>query len=1248
MPDRMLFIQTPSIPKTPVGPEYFVVNITGSSNPLSSDKTSSEILSAASRNAIIEAYLPNGEQAAFLYGSNSRDPTFYSLDSSQLYLYVVSGNNASYSSVSIAPDLSGYVTVSGLETAIKDNTSLDILPVVITGESTCSSGHTYQSFMYAFQTGLDKVCILFDQNDNPVALLTLNLINNQSIGGYGISPYGDLIQVTLNNNVSASMTGTYQISTLYVKPSGGIPKTDLASSVQDSLSSADTAYQKPSGGIPKTDLAQSVQTSLSSADSAYQKPAGGIPATDLAGIYAGAATAGGAANKAVSLPSASVDSTSTETAFTATVSGITALEDGVFCYLTNGVVTSASGWTLNVNGLGAKPVYGTLAAATRSTTIFNINYTMLFVYNTRRVSGGCWDVFYGYDSSTNTIGYQLRTNSTSLPVSGATYRYRLLFTSADGTKYVPANTSTSTNATAARTVNQTPIDPFGPIRYYGTTTAVSSGSRPGASYLWEQYNITFGYSFNRTGAALTLTSWMPVYVKCAPQADGSAIMDSTTPYVQQLPSSADGKIYIFLGIATAATMVEIVPEHPVYCYRNGMIQQWTGLQTELSLLESKVDAIPEEFLVTVTYNGSTYISDKTFSEITSAYNAGKAIKLLTSYGVKFDLTLIDSTHADFSGIADISSPAPSFYGVTYSITSSGVEYRNEILSRITIELELDSGTSYTIYNSNIHLSDIKSFDDYGAVVEILVDGQKYPLVFSSSLEAIFGRIDPYTNSYVMFQATRSDTFTRSEVPLGGGGGGDSPVPIGQTPMTLLSDMALIRLQSDTPCSYTVQSDTIIEFDFSSGSVTGATVTKGSSFWEISCNSGVANWYSSYVDVTATGLTVNTSYNFVFDARGVPISQTTGENSGHWILYDGNGSTLLTRSATDAADRYVYSFTATTTNVRLRWYPASNYYFQSGVSIGRCVRAYINKANTIEYGAIIDISGTFDSTTTLYNIPKGATISSTPSCYIFATEEEEAAQKPLHGKTVVCFGDSLFGMYRGDTSATAFVAELTGATVYNVGFGGCRMSVHPTSGYAAFSMWALADALATDTWTTQDAQASSGSDYFPEQLALLKSIDFQDVDYIVIHYGTNDFQGNVQIDDNQSPMSISTICGALRYSLDKLMSTFPDIQIFVSLPVFRYWTSGSDVSYSDDHTNTNDVTLPDVNRALANVAYDFHVPVIDNYYGMSVNKYNASSYYVDGTHHNELGRQRFGEYIGKCLVAPDPAHPSYEVLDSVEF
>ena len=81
----------------------------------------------------------------------------------------------------------------------------------------------------------------------------------------------------------------------YVKPGTGIPKSDLASAVQTSLGKADTAlqsapvtsvntktgavtlsasdvgaYVKPSGGIPKTDLASAVQTSLGKADTALQ------------------------------------------------------------------------------------------------------------------------------------------------------------------------------------------------------------------------------------------------------------------------------------------------------------------------------------------------------------------------------------------------------------------------------------------------------------------------------------------------------------------------------------------------------------------------------------------------------------------------------------------------------------------------------------------------------------------------------------------------------------------------------------------------------------------------------------------------------------------------------------------------------------------------------------------------------------------------------------------------------------------
>lgn len=318
------------------------------------------------------------------------------------------------------------------------------------------------------------------------------------------------------------------------------------------------------------------------------------------------------------IPKGSLDSTSTSTVMTATVPGIDALFDGVCVWLTNGVVTSASGFTININGLGGKPVYQSQAAATRSTTVFNINYTALLIYNEDRVSGGCWDYVYGYDSNTNTIGYQVRTNAVTLPMDSVTYRYRLLFQSPDGTKLIPANNSSSTNATASRTVNQTPIDPFGIIYYYGTTASVSAGARPSTSYLWQQCNgITIGYSFNNTGAAATMTQWQPIYLKCAPQSDGTAIIDSTTPYVQSLPTTEDGKIYIFLGIAESETTFCLMLEHPVYWYKNGCVRQWTNAASDgaVSSVNGKtgavvldatdVGALPDDTTYVSSFNGST-------------------------------------------------------------------------------------------------------------------------------------------------------------------------------------------------------------------------------------------------------------------------------------------------------------------------------------------------------------------------------------------------------------------------------------------------------------------------------------------------------------------------------------------------------------------------------------------------------------------------------------------------------------------
>lgn len=290
-----------------------------------------------------------------------------------------------------------------------------------------------------------------------------------------------------------------------------------------------------------------------------------------------------------SIPYAAVDSTSTATVFTATVDGITSLYDGVTVMLHNGVVTSAANFTVNINGLGAKPCYNNMTNATRDTTIFNVAYTMLFVYSTNLDSGnGGWWIYRGYDANTNTIGYQLRTNSALRPAKVKGYRYRIWFTALDGKHWVPANESSSTNATASRTPSDEVIDPFGEIVYNATNGTVNANANIPAATAWQQYALSLGYSFNHEGDALNLTYPAPVYVKCQPQTSGGVVMKD---YTQALPSTDDGYVYLFLGMAYNATNIELFPNHPVYYYADGAIRLWTNAVSNTTVEPSTTNPV---------------------------------------------------------------------------------------------------------------------------------------------------------------------------------------------------------------------------------------------------------------------------------------------------------------------------------------------------------------------------------------------------------------------------------------------------------------------------------------------------------------------------------------------------------------------------------------------------------------------------------------------------------------------------------
>lgn len=389
--------------------------------------------------------------------------------------------------------------------------------------------------------------------------------------------------------------------------------------------------------------------------------------------YAGSPTNNGNANTANAILYGTVDSTSTSTAYTATVAGLEQLVDGTCVMLHNGVVTSAAGFTVNVNNLGAKKCYSNLTNATQETTIFNIAYTLMFVYAEDLDGGnGGWWVYRGYDSNTNTIGYQVRTNSGNKVAADTGYRYRLWFTSADGSKWVPANTSTATDATTARSLNTRAIDPFGPIVYRATNGTCNSGAGLGATGIWQQYTLSIGYSYMASGFSLTFPA--PVYLKCTPNADGSATMNSI---VQALPTSKDGKIYIHLGTAYSATNMELQTEHPVYWHDGTGIRIWTGAEP----------------------SGGSSVEP---SSTTPSMDGTAAVGTATTYARADHVHPTDTSRANASAIegALISSGAVSAWGLSGSTLLSAIEGAYSLANGK--QAKLVSGTNIkTINNTSL-------------------------------------------------------------------------------------------------------------------------------------------------------------------------------------------------------------------------------------------------------------------------------------------------------------------------------------------------------------------------------------------------------------------------------------------------------------------------------------------------------------------------------------------------------------------
>ena len=215
--------------------------------------------------------------------------------------------------------------------------------------------------------------------------------------------------------------------------------------------------------------------------------------------------------------------------------------------------------------------------------------------------------------------------------------------------------------------------------------------------------------------------------------------------------------------------------------------------------------------------------------------------------------------------------------------------------------------------------------------------------------------------------------------------------------------------------------------------------------------------------------------------------------------------------------------------------------------------------------------------------------------------------------VLLMGDSIFG---NDGEIALFLDQMCNSCV-NGAFGGTRVSVRPyTSGdFRFFDGVNIITALCTQTWTDQDAGAESLVSSYPwitARLAGLKAVDMSKVDLLIMDWGTNDYTAGATIED---------IITAYNTVIDLLQTTYPELRILITTPIWRYWGTEADNENGDTKVY-NASTLKEIVLAIEDFMKNKRISVLNAYQNLPLSYKTALTYFDanDKTHLNTFGNK----------------------------
>lgn len=150
----------------------------------------------------------------------------------------------------------------------------------------------------------------------------------------------------------------------------------------------------------------------------------------------------------------------------------------------------------------------------------------------------------------------------------------------------------------------------------------------------------------------------------------------------------------------------------------------------------------------------------------------------------------------------------------------------------------------------------------------------------------------------------------------------------------------------------------------------------------------------------------------------------------------------------------------------------------------------------------------------------------------------------------------------------------------------------------------------------------------EKVDMLTQIKYEEIDYVIISYGVNDYTAGIPA-DSEEPFEENTYEGALRKSVERIQKMCPDSTIIISSITYCSYTGEEDNKKDGYEYDWGGGYINEYRDAAKRVASEYsNVIFMDNLELLDINASNYNQYLSDGIHFSAMGQKMYTD----CLVS----------------